>query len=260
MKKPRKRIDFVSVDAARFNALRDEWRGAASSCALSKAGLRVATVLPTYVNREYGYAFPTDRDLANDITADETTVKRGLRALDEKGLIERNTYSKRNETGNVVGKVRRIYLTKPEGAVLPFTPKGQSPKGQASPKGQKRATEGSYGVPYIPDRTTPDKVTGSGERKLGSYVPARENCPVGYRNDDDFLDAFDRFLIEATDGKPIGAGEIERIVQQVFDRTTDSSDMFMPFHWRDVLGLTDGSTAEWFIRRAGQLIHRRKAA
>jgi DNA-binding MarR family transcriptional regulator len=255
----KRRIDFLSADAAAFNVLRDQWRSAASSCSLSKAGLRVATVLPGYVNREYGYAFPTDRDLADDIAADETTVKRGLRALEGKGLIERETKAKRNDSGVVVGRVRRIYLTAPERTVMPFQPKGHSPKGQAQPKGQKRATEGSYGCPYIPDRTTPDKEIGSGEGNLGAYVPAREGCPVGYSGDDDFLDTFDRILIETAGFMPIGPAEIDLIVQRAFDKTTDSSALFMPFHWKDVRALRSGNTAEWFRRRTGQLIDRRAA-
>lgn len=254
------RIDFLSADAARFNALRDQWRSAASSCALSRAGLRVAAVLPGYVNREYGYAFPTDRDIAGDISADEKTAKRGLLALEGKGLIERDTKSKRNERGVIIGRLRRIYLTMPEGTVLPLRPKGQSPKGQPEPKGQKSSTEGTPVCPYIPDRTTPDNSIGSGRRRVGSYVPARENVPSPYRNDPDFLDTFDRIVMEVTDGKPIGAGEIDRIVQEAFDHTTDSSELFMPFHWRDVCALRTSETAEWFLRRTGQLIHRRAAA
>jgi len=174
-----KRIDFLTVDDARFNALSDEWRSAASSCALPKAGLRVASVLPSYVNREYGYAFPKDSDLARDITADQKTAKRGLVALENKGLIERLTKAKRNERGAVIGRLRRIYLTMPEGTVLPFQPKGQLPKGQVSPKGQKQATEGTDGCPNIPDIDTPDKEIRSGRKELGS-VPARDGCPVGY--------------------------------------------------------------------------------
>lgn len=254
-----KRIDFLSADAAKFNELRDDWRSAASSCALSKAGLRVAAILPGYVSREYGYAFPTDRDLAGDITADEKTAKRGLLALETKGLIERKTRSKRNDRGTVVGRIRRIYLTMPEGTVLPFRPKGQSPKGQAEPKGQKRVTEGTPVCPDIPDRTTPDTKIRR-ERKVSSYVPAREGEPKGYEGDRSFLDAFDLTLMVMTDENPIGAGEIELIVQQAFDETTASNDLFMPFFWRDVCNLRTGDTAQWFMRRAGQLIHRRAAA
>lgn len=253
-----KLIDFLSVDAARFNQLRDEWRSAASSCALSKAGLRVAAVLPGYVSREYGYAFPTDRDLARDITADEKTAKRGLVALEAKHLIKRETKSKRNDRGIVIGKIRRIYLTMPEGTVLPFRPKGQSPKGQAEPKGQKRATEGTPVCPDIPDRTTPDNEDRR-ERRVSSYVPAREGWPKGYEGDVKFLDAFDETFMAITDGKPIGAGEIEMLVHQAFDETTLCDDTFMPFTWSDVRALRSGQTAEWFMRRAGQLIHRRAA-
>lgn len=258
------RIDFVSVDAARFNALRDQWRSVASSCALSKAGLRVATVLPTFVSREFGYAFPTDEDLASAIgTSNPSTAKRGLVSLESAQLIERQTMVKRDPKGEAIGRLRRIHLTIPEVKVqeVKVHPdvKGQIVKGQPEVKVQKRQGEGSPVCTNIPDRITPDNSNSSGERKLGSYVPAREGCPIGYTGDDDFLDAFDRFLIEATDGKPIGAGEIEKIVQVAFDRTTDSSDMFMPFHWSNVLDLRTGDTAQWFMRRAGQLIHRRAA-
>ena len=85
------------------------------------------------------------------------------------------------------------------------------------------------------------------------------DVPSAILNDTDFLDAFDHFFMEAIDGRPIGAGELESIVQLAFDQATDSDDMFMPFHWRDVLSLTKSDTADWFIRRAGQLIHRKAA-
>ncbi|MCX5579446.1 hypothetical protein [Kaistia terrae] len=63
-----------------------------------------------------------------------------------------------------------------------------------------------------------------------------------------------------TDGRVIGAGEIGRIVQEAFDKTTGSSPLFMPFFWSDVCALRKNDTEEWFRRRAGQLIHRRAAA
>lgn len=159
-----RRIDFKSADAARFNALRDEWRSAAAGSALSRSGLRVASVLPTFVNREYGFAFPTDEDIAKEIGKSRETVKRGLDALREFHLIERVTLPKRDRRGVVVGKVRRIYLTIPEQNFQPSpkgqlagSPKGQPPKGQPSPKGQFWPTEGSYGGANIPDSNTPDK-------------------------------------------------------------------------------------------------------
>lgn len=156
------RIDFQSADAARFNQLRDQWRSAAASCALSRSALRVASVLPTFVNREFGYAFPSDEAIADAIGANPKTVKRGLGSLDEFHLIERVTKAYRNANGAVGGKRRQIYLTLP----LPkgqfgLEPKGHSPKGQEAPKGQNRAdrrdriepTEGTPVCPNILDGT-----------------------------------------------------------------------------------------------------------
>lgn len=247
------RIDFLSVDAARFNHLRDRWRSVASSCALSKAGLRVATVLPGFVSREFGYAFPTDEDLSSAIGASNpSTAKRGLVSLEGADLIERKTMVKRDGKGEAIGRIRRIHLTLPQVKV-------QEVKVQPEVKVQKRGGEGSPVCTNIRDRITPDNEIRH-ERKVSSYVPAREGWPKGYEEDTNFLDDFDRFLMAATDSKPIGAGEIEQIVQKAFDAATDSSDLFMPFHWRDVLALRSGQTAQWFLRRAGQLIHRSAAA
>jgi hypothetical protein len=245
------RIDFLSADAARFNALRDQWRSVAAGCALPAAGLRVANVLPSFVSREFGYAFPTNEDLAKEIRKSEETAKRGLNSLADAHLIERQTMVKRDEKGEAIGKLRRIFLTLPE-------VKGQEVKGQpVEVKGQKPQGEGSYGCSNIRDRITPDKEIRR-EKKVSAYVPPREGYPVGYSGDDDFLDTFDRIVIEVTHGKPIGAGEIATITQQAFD-ATDSSDLFMPFHWVDVCGLRTGQTAEWFRHRTGILIHRRAA-
>lgn len=251
-------IDFLSVDAAGFNQRRDQWRSAASSSTLSKAGLRVATVLPTYINREYGYAFPTNQDLARDIDCDQKTVKRGLADLENNELIERKTKLKRNDRGEVSGKVRRIYLTTPQVIAPPFHPKGQSPKDQAEARGRKRATEGPPVCPYIPDRTTLDKKIRR-EKKGISAVPVRKDVPSAYRNDTAFLDTFDETVMAMTDGQQIGAGEMERIVQQAFDQTTNSNDLFMPFHWNSLCDqrFNDPTAAGWFRQRTGQLIHRR---
>lgn len=262
------RIDFLSGDAARFNDLRDKWRSVASSCALSKAGLRVATVLPNYVSREFGYAFPTDEQLATDIQKDVKTAKRGIAALDEAHLIEREIKPKIGERGKVVGKWRRIYLCIPSNATAPARPKGQNeaepkghlPKGQVSPKGQKTTTEGTYGCPYIPDTYTPDKDSGSGIKTVTLSLYARENVPSAYANDNEFLDTFDRIVIEMTEGKEIGAGEMSKICETAFNWTTDSSDMFMPFHWSDVCMLRSKETEQWFYQRVGQLVYRRNVA
>lgn len=161
-----RRIDFKSADAARFNALRDEWRSAAAGCALSRSGLRVASVLPTFVNRKYGFAFPTDDELTKAIGASNlSTAKRGLISLEGASLIERTTVPRRDRKGVVVGKVRRIYLTIPEPKVQPDQPKvhfdGEPkvhpPKVQPEPKVQNTTTEGAYGCTNILDSNTPDK-------------------------------------------------------------------------------------------------------
>lgn len=262
------RIDFLSGDAARFNDLRDKWRSVASSCALSKAGLRVATVLPNYVSREFGYAFPTDEQIATDIQKDVKTAKRGIAALDDANLIEREIKTRTGNGGKVVGRNRRIYLCIPSSATGHVPPKGQNeaepkghlPKGHVPPKGQKSTTEGTYGCPYIPDTHTPDKESGSGIETVTVSLYARENVPSAYANDNEFLDTFDRIVIEMTEGKEIGAGEMSKICETAFNRTTDSSDIFMPFHWADVCMLRSKETEQWFYQRVGQLVYRRNAA
>ncbi|KQT60375.1 MULTISPECIES: hypothetical protein [unclassified Aureimonas] len=274
------RIDFVSVDAARFNALRDEWRSAAASRALSRSAMRIATVLPTYVNREFGYAFPTDDDLRGDLQASRETIKRGLKDLEMADLIERHTIVKRDQKSEASGKLRRIFLTMPEvKGQKAVEVKGQEVKGQPEVKGQKRVGDGSYGGPNIPDRTTPDSKIRSGEKTLGDHTHARDQSeradpspdpsatrrpdpspPPSWGGDHDFLDAFDRTVRDLMRDGEIGAGAIERFTQQAFDAATGSQDDFMPVHWRDLLACRTYSTAEWFRHRAAAIIHRRQAA
>ncbi|WP_107341499.1 hypothetical protein [Agrobacterium pusense] len=256
----RTRIDFTAGDAARFNSLRDQWQAAASACPLSKAGLRVAAVLPKYVSRDFGYAFPTDEQIAADIEKDLKTAKRGIAALDEAKLIEREIKPRFGDGGKVTGKLRRIYLCLPDRSSGQSRPKGHYPKGQVSPKGQKRATEGTDGCPYIPDTHTPDIKTSSGIETSTVSLYARENVPSAYANDNDFLDEFDRNVIAMTKEREIAAGEMSRICEIAFNQTTDSSDMFMPFHWADVCTLRSKETEQWFYQRVGQLIFQRRAA
>ncbi|MFJ1308576.1 hypothetical protein [Agrobacterium sp. P15N1-A] len=256
------RIDFLSGDAARFNDLRDKWRSVASSCALSKAGLRVATVLPTFISREYGYAFPTDEDLASAIgTTNTSTAKRGLISLEGADLIERQTMVKRDEKGEAIGRLRRIHFKLPEVKVQNHPEvKVQKVKVQDEVKVQKRVGEGSPVCTNIPDSITPDKISGSGIKTVTVSLYARENVPSAYANDNEFLDTFDRIVIEMTEGKEIGAGEMSKICETAFNRTTDSSDMFMPFHWADVCMLRSKETEQWFYQRVGQLVYRRNVA
>lgn len=256
------RIDFLSGDAARFNDLRDKWRSVASSCALSKAGLRVATVLPTFISREYGYAFPTDEDLAMAIgTTNTSTAKRGLISLEDAHLIERQTMVKRDEKGEAIGRLRRIHFTLPDVKVQKRPEvKVQNVKVHSEVKVQKRVGEGSPVCTNIPDSITPDKISGSGIKTVTVSICPRENAPSPYANDNQFLDTFDRIVIDMTEGKEIGAGEMSRICETAFNRTTDSSDMFMPFHWADVCMLRSKETEQWFYQRVGQLVYRRNAA
>lgn len=183
------RIDFKSADAARFNHLRDQRRSAAASCALSRSALRVANVLPTFVSREFGYAFPTDEAIAEAISANPKTVKRGLTSLDDFFLIERVTKAYRNTNGAVGGKRRQIYLTMPQPkGPFELEPKGHLPKGQPAPKGQNETdrrdriepTEGTPVRPNIPDGTpdsTLDKDSAYEREKLieGTYTPSARN-------------------------------------------------------------------------------------
>lgn len=256
------RIDFLSGDAARFNDLRDKWRSVASSCALSKAGLRVATVLPTFISREYGYAFPTDEDLATAIgTTNTSTAKRGLISLEDAHLIERQTMVKRDEKGEAIGRLRRIHFKLPDVKVQNHPEvKVQKVKVQDEVKVQKWVGEGSPVCTNIPDNITPDKISGSGIKTATVSICPRENAPSPYANDNEFLDTFDRIVIEMTEGKEIGAGEMSKICETAFNRTTDSSDMFMPFHWADVCMLRSKETEQWFYQRVGQLVYRRNAA
>jgi hypothetical protein len=255
----KQRIDFLSVDAARFNALRDQWRDVASGCVLPVVAHKLASLLPAYVSREYGYAFPTDEQLAETIKATPRTVGRGMNALDTADLIERKTVVKRDDKGEAVGRLRRIYLTLPDQVGERTTSERTGVNGQGEVNGQDQVGERTTVVRIYPDRITPDNSNGSGARKH-SAMPAREGCPVGYTDDFDFLDAFDQIVVEMTDGREIGAGEISTIVQEAFDRTTGSSPLFMPFFWSDVCKLRKNDTEEWFRRRAGQLVHRRAAA
>lgn len=261
------RIEFPKDDPARFNALRDQWRKVASGWDLPKAGLRVAAVLPDRVNRDYGYAFPTDRQIAIDIEKDEKTAKRGLAALAKAGLIERVIRPKFGEGGKISGKTRRIFLCLPTEGTFSQKPKGQNddkpkghlPKGHNEPKGQNRETEGTYGCPYIPDSNTPDKEIRS-EEEVHVYVPAREGLPPIYGNDLPFLEAFDRAIIELTDNKDIAAGELEHLLEQSFYSATKSDADNPPIYWSDICALRQPETQTWFRRRAGQLIYRKKAA
>jgi hypothetical protein len=275
------RIDFVSVDAARFNALRDEWRGAASSCALSRAGLRVATVLPTFVSREFGYAFPTDDDLAGTMKMTPRTIGRGMNALDEAGLIERVTRVKRDERGEAIGRQRRIFLTMPKAEVngqKSAEVNGQEVNGQPEVNGQKWRCERTDVCPNIPDHITPDQETGRDERKVSVYAravpsagrsparptnrPAPKNpypYPKSWGTDGEFLAVFDRLVVEFTSDGDVGAGEIDRITGKAFDQATrERGDM--PFFWSEVPHIRDSTMADWFRFRAGTLIHFQEAA
>ncbi|SFJ58280.1 hypothetical protein [Aerobium aerolatum] len=255
----RRRIEFRSADAARFNALREEWRVAASGRPLPKVAHKLASLLPGYVSREYGYAFPTDEQLAGLGKCSTRLIGKGMLALERAGLIERQTIVRRDEKGEAAGRIRRIYLTMPSERNT-FMPEvnGTEVNGTPEVNGTNWVSERNPVFRIYPDRTTPDNKS-SIERKVSSYAPTREGFPIGYADDDDFLDAFDRALIETARINPTDFADLERLVQQAFDRTTDKCEMFMPFHWRDVRALRSGDTAEWFRRRADQLIERRAA-
>lgn len=248
------RIDFLSVDAARFNALRDQWRDVACGCVLPKVSYKIAPLLHGYVSREYGYAFPTDEQLAAIAKCSTRLIGKGLGAMEEKGLIERQTIVRRDAKGEAAGRMRRIYLTMPgERNTLPEV-NGTQVNGTPEVNGTKRASERNTEFRIYPDKITPDKVRND-HGKLGA-MPAWQTVPSVYRKDPDFLEAFDRQLVAAIDGRAIGAGELESIVQRAFDAATDSRGDFMPVHWPETCRDHEHNVANAFRQRAGQLIHR----
>jgi hypothetical protein len=212
------------------------------------------------LNRQLGYCFPTDEELAERLEVSLRMIGRGMKALEDADLIERWTRVKRDKKREAIGRVRRIYLTLPNQANKQKPSERAKASGRLELKGQNQAGERPTVVQITPDRTTPDKEIRR-EKKRNGAVPEREDVPSLYRNDIAFLDTFDKTVMDMTDGKPIGAGEMERIVQQAFDQTTNSSKSFMPFHWNNLCDrrFNDPTAAEWFRQRAGQLIHRRPA-
>lgn len=214
----------------------------------------MAAVLPTFISREFGYAFPTDEDISAAIgTTNTSTAKRGLIALEDANLIERQTMVKRDAKGEAIGRLRRIHFTYPEVKV-------QKVKVQEKVKVQKRLGEGAPVCTNIPDSITPDNIPCSGMETSTVSLPARGIAPSPYANDDEFLDAFDRAVIAMTKGREIAAGELARICEAAFDKTTDSRDDFMPLHWRDICMLRTRQPEQWFGLRVGQLVLGQRAA
>jgi DNA-binding transcriptional ArsR family regulator len=251
----RHRLDFASADAAGYGQMQEQWRRAASGADLSKVGHRLASLLPDYINRQYGYAFPTDEQLAEIIGNTPRTVGRGMKALEEAGLIERLTIVRRDEKGEAIGKLRRIYLTLPKAGERIVRGERTEVNGQSEVNGQNRVGERTT---YV--RIPSDSNTLSREKNSKTVSVEREDCPFTYRGDDAFLDEFDRAALDLAGGRALAAGELSGLVQEAFDRTTDSSDLFMPFHWRDVCKLRSRATEEWFVRRAGQVLRARLSA
>lgn len=256
------RIALRGADPARFHQAVEQWRDIASGHALPKVAHRIVSILPKFLNRDLGYAFPTDETLAEILKATPRTIGRGMLALEQAGLIQRETMVKRDDKGEASGRVRRIFLALPLGCertIFAREVNGHQVNGQPEVNGQNRASERTNVVRITSNKRTSDKKIHRHE-KISVSAPAREGEPPVYRGDGDFLDAFDRAVVRMTDGKVIGAGEMERITQQAFDWTTDSSDLFMPVHWAQIVAPRRSSeTADWFRRRVGQLVHRRAA-
>lgn len=239
-----RRIDFASADAAAFNALRDRWREVAMGAKVTKAAHRVAALLPSYVNRERGYAWPTDLELAELLNTSIKTISRGMNELDRGGLIERQTRVKRDEKGEAIGKERRIYLTSPE------------VNGQPGDVNGHDESEGTKGLGEWTDAVSIYLTDTLGTKNVGS-TRARESVPSPYTGDVAFIDAFDRTLVAQTGGK-LG-GDVEATVQRAFDAATDSDDAFMPFAWSSVRRLTSNAAAEWFVQRTRTMLREQAA-
>lgn len=71
------RFLFQSADPATFNQLRVDLPSMALSRPLSRAGLRVADMLPAFASRQHDYAFPIDEKLGHAIGTGMKTAKRG---------------------------------------------------------------------------------------------------------------------------------------------------------------------------------------
>jgi hypothetical protein len=229
----RQRIDFVTVDAGTYNALRDRWRELALGSRLSKAGHRVAALLPQSVNRKLGYAFSTDKQLAELLNTSTRNVKLGMTGLDRAGLIDRQTRPKRDEKKEVIGRERRIYLTWPDVKV-----QVHEVKGQGNSEGTNGQCEGPYGVPIF-------RTDSQGCKKDSSTQP-RDALLDTFVADIEFLDAFDRILVEQTGGT--STEDVERITQHAFNAATSATGQ-MPFNWRSVCLLTSNNVRNWFLQR-----------
>jgi hypothetical protein len=265
------RLEFASADAAKFNAMRDQWRDIAMGANLPKVAHRIASLLHGYVSRELGYAFPTDEQLAEKLNCLVRTVRKGMLALARAGLIERETTFKRSSTNEAGGRNRRIFLALPSDRPTPEVIGPSTVIGPAEVIGPKRVSDrptvGRISLTYTPDA---DFAGNDVEVAHSVRMPAREGNAGVYHGDVEFLDAFDQEIIKATSGRQIGAGEIAGIVGQAFDNATASDPMFMPFHWQSVVhgskqpnrsaALRWKATEDWFHRRAGELFLLRSAA
>jgi hypothetical protein len=249
------RVSLPKDNPAAFAKGIETWRKGVAASSLIKSGLRCASVIPNYINRTHGYCFPSDQELANKLDTSTKTVKRGIKALDQSGFIERQTMRKADGNGVAIGRLRRIYLTLPEVKGQVSRVKGHF----GEVKGQKGHSEGTYGVPITSDKVTFDKGTSNNEiprRKVGasqSGVYARKSVPPIYGTDTHFLDRFDQEVLRLTSGIEIGAGELESYTRTAFDRTTDSTGDFMPLHWNDHALSIHPNVKDWFRHRAGEL-------
>lgn len=258
------RIDFPSGDPARFNALRDRWRETAAATKLPTIAHRIASILPSFVNRERGCAWPTDEQLAEKIGCCVRAIGKGLLALDQSDLIERETVFRKGATREADGRQRLIRLTLPtERPTL-----GKGVNGPVQVNGPNQSSERpTVGRIYVTDTPDSKEVATNVEITICApacmtpgQTPARKGLAGVYHGDTAFLDAFDREVVEATDRRMIGAGEIGAIVRAAFDKATLSDPTFMPFDWESVLRLQSKATGGWFIDRAGQLINRHRTA
>ncbi len=283
------RIEFPADDAAKFNQLREDWRRRACGARkLPKIALRVASILPDDLNRSDRYCYPTDEQLATKLDTSTRNIGKGMKALEAAGFIERETIVRRDQKREAAGKLRRIFLTLPElaGGERNTSPDVNGTEVNGTPEvngtvrvGERNSSgrcERNDGVPNTsdstPDKDTSDNSRGRDESKVGVYarkaepkgqVKSRPNpypSPGSWGDDVDFLAAFDRFVVELIGDGEIGAGELERITQEAFDKATDSDEMFMPVHWRDLCALRTGTHAEWFRYRASSFAHGRAAA
>lgn len=269
---PRHRIELPTSPKGFYPVLK-RWRNMVNQMNPPPAALRVLPYLEDNLNREFGYAWVSDKSIATDTTKSEKSIGRGWKWLDDVGVIDRETRTRWTPTGEVDGSDRRIFLTVPERTFSGDLPIKMSARDESekSPETFERTPTGHYRQdneksPEMLGRTTgvrllytdsnyknittevvEDRVRGVGDVPKPFVLPSGEA-------DIEFINAFDRELAIAASGRAIANDDVESIAEEAFDTATHIGD-FMPFDFQSVCRLQDGGRAKvWIIDRAAQVL------